>query len=79
MRLNQKNLIAFIIGTLVIGIGFILLSVSPWDNPISLSVAPIVLILGYLVIFPIAIFIGSKKAETNGEVLSGNTNKKRNY
>jgi len=77
IRLNKKNLVAFIIGTVVIIIGFILLSVGPWDNPISLSVAPIILLLGYVVIFPMAIFIGSKKAETNGDISNVNTAKKQ--
>jgi len=76
IRLNQKNLITFIIGTVVIVIGYILLSVAPWDNPVSLSVAPIVLILGYLVIFPMAIFIGSKQAEEHIENSKGKTNPK---
>ena len=53
--LDWKNLVLFLIGLVVLIIGFILVSIPPWDNPISLSVAPLVLLLGYLVIFPLAI------------------------
>lgn len=55
--LGKKNLVAFLLGLVVITIGFILLSIGPWDNPLSLSVAPIVLLVGYLVVFPLAIFL----------------------
>ncbi len=76
IRLNKKSLVTFIIGTMVIVIGFILLSVGPWDNPVSLSIAPIGLILGYLVIFPMAIFIGSKQAEEDIENPQRNLSRK---
>ena len=52
--LDRRNLILFFTGLAVITVGFLLLSIGPWDNPLSRSVAPIVLLIGYLVIFPIA-------------------------
>lgn len=65
IELNLTNLILFGVGIIVLAIGFLLLSKDPWDNPLSLSVSPLVLLLGYLVIFPVAIFFGSR--HTNGK------------
>ena len=44
-----------IIGLVVMVIGYMLLSVGPWDNPISRTIAPLVLLVAYLIIFPLAI------------------------
>jgi len=60
--IDRLNWFVFLLGLIVIALGFILLSVEPWDNPISLSVAPVVLLIGYVVIIPIAIFIRSPKS-----------------
>lgn len=51
------------LGILVIIAGYIALSTSPWDNPIALNVAPILLVLGYCVIIPIGIIYKPKKSE----------------
>ena len=58
--LGRGNLILFLAGLIVLVIGFILMSIGPWDNPLSRSVAPLVLLLGYLVVFPLAIFYRDK-------------------
>lgn len=48
------------IGVAVIVVGFVLLSMgmNEWDNPLSVSVAPVVLVIGYCVIVPLAIMRG---------------------
>lgn len=45
------------IGVAVIVVGFVLLAMgmNEWDNPLSVSVAPVVLVIGYCVIIPLAI------------------------
>ncbi len=60
--LDRLNLVVFLAGLVLLAVGFILLAVKPWDNPISLSVAPIVLLLGYLVVLPISIFLRSPQS-----------------
>ena len=60
IELGQRNLILFGIGVLVIVAGYALLAVRPWDNPVSLTAAPLVLLVGYLIVFPVAIFIGGR-------------------
>lgn len=52
------------IGVLIILIGYLALSTSPWDNPIALNVAPILLVLGYCVVIPIGIIYKKKKTDT---------------
>lgn len=42
-------------GLAVIIAGYVALSATPWDNPIALTVAPVLLVLGYCVIVPIGI------------------------
>lgn len=54
------------IGVAVIIAGFLMLAASiysSWDNPLSVSVAPVVLVLGYCVLIPIGILIRKKKVE----------------
>ncbi|WP_290762858.1 hypothetical protein [Fibrobacter sp. UBA4297] len=58
--LNKKNLILIGIGILLLVIGFICLATGPADNPISLSVAPIILTIAYVVIIPLGILYSGK-------------------
>ncbi len=52
---GKKNYLAFIIGLVVIAVGFILLAVG------DTVMAPILLVAGYCVIIPVAILMGDKK------------------
>ena len=58
--LNKKNLILIGIGILLLIIGFICLGTGPADNPVSLSVAPIILTIAYVVIIPLRILYSGK-------------------
>lgn len=58
---NKTNYIIFSVGILILLFGFFLMGQGPWDNPLSLSISPIVLLLAYLVIFPLAIFYRRKQ------------------
>lgn len=65
--LSKQQLILMGAGLAVIVIGFLLLSAglsSRWDNPLSVSVAPVVLVIGYCVVIPWAIMAGSKSNKT---------------
>lgn len=63
---GKKNLTLYVAGLAVLIIGYILLSIGPWENPLSRSAAPLVLLIGYLVLFPLAIMIKPKK-ESEGK------------
>ena len=58
---GKENYILLIVGIAVVFVGFYLMSFGPWDNPISLTISPLVLLVAYLVIFPLSIFYKKKK------------------
>ncbi|MCQ2093014.1 MAG: DUF3098 domain-containing protein [Fibrobacter sp.] len=63
--MNKKNLLLIAVGVLLLVIGFLCLATGPAENPISLTVAPLVLCLAYLVIIPLGILWKGKKEDKN--------------
>ena len=61
---TKANYQILAVGIVVITLGFIALSQSPWDGTMPLVVAPILLVIGYLVIIPVGILYRQK---TNSE------------
>ena len=65
---GKNNYLIFYLGLGVIILGFILMSIGPWNNPISLSLSPIVLLIGYIIVIPLSILFKNFKKrdkETN--------------
>ena len=60
MILNKTNLILLAVGIATLIIGYIFLSRGPADNPVSLTLAPVLLVAAYCVIVPIAIILKDK-------------------
>jgi hypothetical protein len=58
---TRKHITLFCIGCLTLILGYILLAQGPVDNPLSLSVAPLLLIGGYCIIIPVAIILKDKE------------------
>lgn len=56
----KKNILLVALGALLIVIGFVCLAQGPADNPVSLTVAPIILVFAYLVVIPFGILWGGK-------------------
>ncbi|MBU2494604.1 MAG: DUF3098 domain-containing protein [Bacteroidetes bacterium] len=52
---NKNNYLFLFSGVIVLIIGFFLMSIDPYDSTLSLSVSPIVLLIAYLIIFPLSI------------------------
>ncbi len=52
---TKENYILFVIGLVVLIVGFKALETGPWNSAMSLTVGPILLVLAYCVIFPVAI------------------------
>lgn len=52
---TRKNYIAFAVGLLVLIVGYILLAQPPADGFLSRTLAPVMLVLAYCVIFPYGI------------------------
>ena len=63
MIIGRKNIILFLIGLLAIVMAFILMAQPPVDGFLSRTLAPVILVIAYLVIIPIAIFIRDKKID----------------
>jgi len=61
LSLSKSNYIVFFVGVFVITLGYILMATGGKNSPQSLSISPIVLLIGYLIIIPISIFIGSSQ------------------
>jgi hypothetical protein len=63
--LSTRNYQLFGISTLIIILGYIALSKGPADSFWSLTLAPILLVIGYCVIVPIAIIYKERKKAAN--------------
>jgi len=61
MYWTKMNYLFFGLGFIVLVLGYFLLSSNPWDGFTSLSLAPIMLLIAYIVIFPLAILFIKKK------------------
>jgi len=55
VSLTRMNYLLFGVGVVVLIIGYVLMSIGPVDSFMSLTLSPIVLVIGYCVIFPLAI------------------------
>ena len=69
---NKYNYYVLYIGIGILLVGFVLMSDGPWDNPLSRSISPIVLLVGYLVVIPLSIVFKlpkkiSKDADVSGK------------
>lgn len=58
---SAKNITLFVIGIALLVVGYILLGQGPVNNPLSKTVAPLVLIAVYCIFVPYAILAKSKK------------------
>jgi len=67
---GKINLALIVLGAVIGFTGLYLLSLRPVNNPISLNVAPFVIVAGYLVVIPAGILWPGKK-EASEEKKSG--------
>lgn len=64
---NKTNYIIFFVGITLLLLGNFLMTRGPWDNPLSLTVSPIILVFAYLVVIPLSIFYKKKKSTDKTE------------
>ena len=62
--ISKRNILLFILGLVTIAIAFILMAQPPVDGFLSRTLAPIILIVAYLIIIPAAILVRDKKETT---------------
>jgi hypothetical protein len=53
---GKNNYYLLFAGLGILILGYILMSEGPWDNSLSLSASPVILLIGYLIIIPLSIF-----------------------
>ncbi|MDR3001646.1 MAG: DUF3098 domain-containing protein [Fibromonadaceae bacterium] len=61
---NKKNILIVAVGVLLVAIGFFCLAQGPADNPVSLTVAPLILVFAFLVVVPIGILWNGKRKKS---------------
>ncbi|OGJ88337.1 MAG: hypothetical protein A2268_05505 [Candidatus Raymondbacteria bacterium RifOxyA12_full_50_37] len=65
--LSKRNLAILAAGVVTILAGYLCLASGTADGVLSLSVAPVLLVLGYCVIIPAAFLVKNKDYGGNGE------------
>jgi len=58
---NKNNILLVAVGVLLLAVGFFCLGQGPAENPVSLTVAPLILVFAYIVVVPLGILWNSKK------------------
>ncbi len=66
MYWEKTNYILFGLGVVIIILGFYLLGQGEWNSSTSLVISPILLFLGFVVVFPASIFY-RKKSEVEAD------------
>ncbi len=61
MYITKKNVLIFLLGLTTIIIAYILMAQPPVNGFLSRTLAPILLVIAYLVIIPVAIWIKDDK------------------
>ncbi|HTY35670.1 MAG TPA: hypothetical protein VMH23_01085 [Bacteroidota bacterium] len=65
---TKRNYQILGLGLLIIVLGYVALSQSPWDGTMPLVVAPILLVLGYCVVIPVGILYRQKEEQVQNPV-----------
>lgn len=60
-----KNVILTLISIVILTVGYLLMAQGPWDNPVSLTYSPIILIIAYVIVIPAAIMYYGKKKKVS--------------
>lgn len=59
----KENYLILFAGVIALILGFFLMSIDPYDSALSLSFSPIVLLIAYIVIFPLSILFRKRKTK----------------
>ena len=65
---TERNMWLFGLGLATIALGYVFLSLPPVDGFMSLTLAPLLLILGYCVFIPLALLSSKKEDEPSTDV-----------
>jgi len=67
LSLSAKNYWLFGLAVLLLIVGYIFLSLGPVDGVMTLTIAPIILVIAYCIVVPIAIFAKPKPEQNSKE------------
>lgn len=67
---TKINYLLFFAGVITLIVGYITLSIGPWDSFMSLTLSPILLVLAYCVLIPVAILY--RRKDNDETVTAGN-------
>ena len=62
---ERYNFLFLFLGIGLLALGYFLKTLSPWDNPVALTISPVILIVAYLIIIPFAILLKSSDRKKN--------------
>ena len=65
---TERNMWLFGLGLATIALGYVFLSLPPVDGFMSLTLAPLLLVLGYCVFIPIALLSKQKEEDPSTDV-----------
>lgn len=71
---TNKNYILLGIGVFLLIVGFYFMSIGPYDSAISLTISPLILMIAYLIIFPLSILSSNKNKDAETEDDSSQSN-----
>lgn len=71
MLFSKKNYQLFLLGIGLMVVGYVLLGQGPETNPLSLNVAPVMLVLAYCVVVPLALIVKSPESKDATRKKSG--------
>ena len=54
---QRQNYLFLILSVIVLIIGYVFMMNGAWDSLLSMSVSPIILLVAYLILIPLAIFL----------------------
>jgi hypothetical protein len=60
---TNKNYMVLLGGIAVLIAGYLLMAQAPWDGTLSLTLSPLILLIGYLVVIPLSVMIKSKSSK----------------
>lgn len=63
---DKRNYLFLFLGFALLIIGYYVMSIGSWDSTESLILSPIILVIAYILIFPLSIF--SKKKELTEKI-----------
>jgi hypothetical protein len=59
---DKKNYLFLFLGFALLVVGYYVMSIGSWDSTPSLILSPIILVIAYILIFPMSIFVKKKDA-----------------